>query len=441
MSDLVRTYKDKGAQLLAKGKLQQALDAFSKVVEAVPGELGSRQKVAEILVRLGRTHEAIAQYQQVVTRYADQGQFFKATALCKVILGLDPKHVAAQQSLAKLYSGRRPSPSPQVVEAKIPPAAPLEEGVLEPAEPVVESVEIDIPIDFEPIPHEAEKPPPPPASLPVIPLFSDLSREDFIAVLNTVEVRAFDPGETIVKEGDAGHSMYAIAQGRVGVIRSIDDSPGKRVAQMNEGDFFGEMALLSESPRLATVVAEVPTVVLEFARASLEQLQARHPQVAVAIERFYRDRLLANLLRSSPLLHPLSEEQKQAVAGRFRSQIHGDRDVIIEEGQPGAAIYLLLRGRCRVFHRDASRNRVKYPELKEGDTFGEIAVVLDQPASASVAANGPVVVLSLPAGIFRDEVLSHPAVRPMILRLVEERLQRTQDLVSRQQTAALDLRV
>ena len=442
MSDAVRLHKDRGAQLLANGKLLPALEAFQRVVDSVPGELGSRQKVAEILAKLGRTGEAISQYQQVVTRYADQGQFFKATALCKVILALDPNHVATQQSLAKLYSGRRPSAAPQVTAAKIPAAAPLEADPFElSVEAVVESVEIEIPLDFEAIPPQAEAPAPPPSSLPVIPLFSDLSREDFLAVLGAVEAKAFDAGESIVVEGDPGHAMYAIAQGRVGVIRAIDGGPGRRVAQMNEGDFFGEMALLSDSPRLATVVAETASVMLEFARSSLEQLLARHPEVAVAIERFYRDRLLANLLRSSPLLHPLSEEQKQAIAGHFKSEIYGDRDVIIEEGHKGDAIYLLLRGRCRVFHRDPVRNQVKYPAMREGDTFGEIAVVLDQAASACVAADGPVVVLSLPAETFRADVLSHPAVRPMILRLVEERLQRTADLVSRQQSAALDLRV
>src|SRR3954465_5272081 len=106
MSDAVRIHKDRGAQLLAKGKLGPALEAFQKVVAAVPGELGSRQKVAEILAKLGKKAEAIAEYEQVVNRYAEIGQFFKATALCKVILTLDRKHVATQEKLARLYSGR-----------------------------------------------------------------------------------------------------------------------------------------------------------------------------------------------------------------------------------------------------------------------------------------------------------------------------------------------
>ena len=446
MSDAVRAHKDKGAQLLARGKLPAALAEFQKVVASVPSDLGARQKVAEILAKMGKKPEAIAEYAQVVTRYADLGQFFKATALCKVILTLDPKHAATQHELARLYAGRRPSEAPQVSKM-VPPAGvptPLEVGALlgtkaAAAEAEIE-IDIDIPIELEEIPIEVEAPKPA-VSLPVIPLFSDLSRDEFVHVLNVIEPRAFYDGEAIVVEGDAGHAMYAIAEGKVSVVRTIDGQPARRVAQMHEGDFFGEMALLSDSPRLATVVADGPVIVLEFARAALEKLTALHPKVGGAIERFYRDRLLANLLRSSPLLHPLSEEQKQSVATHFQSRMYQSGDAIIEEGQPGESVFLLLRGSCQVFHRDEARSKVRYPNLREGDSFGEISVVLKQPASATVEAAGPVVVLWLPADVFRDQVLSHPAVKPMVMRLVNERLDRTADLVSRQQTAANDLRV
>ena len=445
MSDAVRLHKDRGTQLLARGKLPAALEEFQKVVKAVPGELGARQKVAEILARMGKKAEAIAEYTQVVSRYADAGQFFKATALCKVILTLDPKHVATQQSMAKLYAGRRPSEAPQGVKPPPPPPspAPLEVGALLVEEAVVSEYELvvmDIPEELEEIPIVIEAPAPA-VQLPVIPLFSDLSRDAFVHVLNVVEPRAFYDGEAIVTEGEPGHAMYAIAEGKVSVVRTVDGQPARKVAQMNEGDFFGEMALLSDSPRLATVVADGPVIVLEFARAALEKLTALHPKVAEAIQRFYRDRLLANLLRSSPLLHPLSDDQKQSVAEHFRSRLYSSGDAIIEEGQPGEGVFLLLRGSCQVFHRDMARAMVRYPNLREGDAFGEISVVLEQPASATVEAAGPAVVLWLPAEVFREKVLRHPAVRPMVMRLVNERLHRTADLVSRQQSAANDLRI
>ncbi len=448
MSDAARLHKDKGTQLLARGKLPAALEEFKKVVSSVPGDLVARQKVAEILARLGKKQEAVAQYAQVVTRYADQGQFFKATALCKVILSLDPAHVATQQSLAKLYAGRRPAETPQVADIPPPPpSAPLVRGSLleeagppPPPERSEFELEIDIPIELEQIPVEAE-PPKPSVTLPVIPLFSDLSRDEFVHVLNVVEPRAYYDGEAIVVEGESGQAMYAIAEGNVDVVRTVDGQPAKKVAQLHEGDFFGEMALLSDSPRLATVIANGQVIVLEFARANLEALTTLHPKVGEAIDRFYRDRLLANLLRSSPLLHPLDDAQKQKLATSFRTRLYSSGDTIIEEGQPGESVFLLLRGSCQVMHRDIARAMVRYPNLREGDSFGEISVVLNQPATATVEAAGPVVVLWLPADVFRSQVVSHPAVKPMVMGLIQERLQRTHDLVSRQQTAATDLRV
>lgn len=471
MSDAVRLHKDRGSALLLRGKLPAALEEFKKVVEAVPGELGARQKVAEILARMGKKDDAIAEYTEVVNRYADAGQFFKATALCKVILGLDPRHSATQASLAKLYAGRRPSSPAPVPDARpTAPTAPLELNRLidasrddddfelhvelppeapapaptapRPLDPEVAAfVDLDIESELPAIPPQPEVPPPPPADLPAIPLFSDLSREQFVEVLQMIEPKAYLPGEAIVTEGEAGDAMYAIAEGRVGVVRTVDGQPPRRVAEMREGDFFGEMALLSDAPRLATVVAEVPTVVLRLSRAHVDALVRAHPQIGAAIARFHQDRLLLNLLRSSPLLHPLPEWEKHAVAAHFQSRTYGPGEPIIDEGQRGGAVYLLLRGSARVFHRDAARAHVKYPLMREGDAFGEISVVLDRPATASVEAVGPVVLLYIPAGVFRTQVMTHPAVKAMVVRLVNERLERTSDLVSRQASLAADLRV
>lgn len=450
MSEVVRKHKDRAAQLIVKGKLAAALEEYKKVVAAVPSELQSRQKVAELLARMGKKNEAIAEYEEVVKRYAASGQFFKATALCKVILQLDPAHERTQASLADLYAKRKEGPAKPAAatrEIALDSDALFLPSPVQPALPSFREIDLEVAeedvIDGEEIPIEVEPamPAPAPSELPVIPLFSDFSREDFIAVLKgAVEARAFAAGDKIVREGEPGNAMYAIVQGRVGVVRPIEGQL-RTVAQMHEGDLFGEMALVSESPRLATIVAETDTVVLEFARQSLDAIIARHPTVSDAIERFYRDRLLQNLLRSSPLLRPLSDATKRSVTSKFESKTYNPGEVILQEGLKGDGFYLLLRGRCAVFHKDSRGNEHPYPDMREGDAFGEISVLMNVPVSATVRATTKVVVLKLAADKFRDLLLSQPAVRPMLTRLATERLQRTADLVSRLETAGLDLRV
>lgn len=459
MSDAIRQHKDRAVALLARGKLQPALAEYQRVLAADPKDLSARQKAAEILARLGKKPEAIAQYTQIAQRYAREGQFFKATAICKVILQLDPAHKEAQSSLAELYSKRLSAPAAKPAEVSAPPIssrhAPIEldtSSLLLPGPnklglPAVNEIELEMMDSNEqleeiPIIMDPEPLAPVPSTLPVIPLFSDLSREDFVAVLQgAAEVRAFNDGEAIVREDEIGNAMYAIVQGKVAVVRQVDGQPPKKVAAMNEGDLFGEMALVSSSPRLATIVAEGDTVVMEFARSSLDSIIAKHPTVGEAIQRFYRQRLMENLLRSSPLLRPLSDQDKLKIAHSFNSMTFKGGEVLLKQGEKGDAFYMLLRGHCDVFHTAKDGKEHSYPALREGDAFGEISALLQQPATASVRAAGPVVALQLPAEKFRELLLANPEVKPLVMQLVNERLGRTAELVGKLRGIALDLRV
>jgi cAMP-dependent protein kinase regulator len=428
MTDGVREAKDRAAALLQKGKLAAALEQYQRVVKASPSDLGVRQKVAELSLKLGHRAEAVEGFFEVARRYAHGGQFFKAIALCKVVLSVEPANQAAQASLADLYSRARevsrtaaaPPPRPP------PPMAPLELEVFGPNMLDLSpdgGDEAEVLLEVEAV-DEEPAPAPTPADLPVIPLFSQLERDDFIAVLREgMEVRSCAPGTAVVTEGDDGTAMFAIVQGQVGVLHE-----GRQVAQMAEGDFFGEMALISRSKRLATVKALTPAVLLEFPRAAMEKLFAQHPGIAVALDAFYRERLLANLMRCSPLLHALSDELKVELSGRFEVKTYDPGQVIMLQGQPGEGLYLIIRGRCEVMDRSGKR----YPPLKEGDAFGEISVVTGRAATANVRAESQVVALRLPSDLVRARVLPHPGVQPLIDDLVNERLARTR---------ALDLRV
>jgi CRP-like cAMP-binding protein len=233
-----------------------------------------------------------------------------------------------------------------------------------------------------------------------------------------MEARAFSAGEAIVTEGAPGDAMYAIAQGTVAVLRQT-----RRVAQMQEGDFFGEMALVSGAPRLATVVAESDVVVLEFPRAGIDALLARYPGIKAGLERFYRERLLANLLRANPLLQPLTDAERVALSAAFQSCTFKPKEIILEEGAEGLAVFLLLRGRCAVGHRNPALG--SYPDLVEGDAFGEISVATQSLVSATVMAKEPVIALRVPADAFRSIVLANPEVKKQVLLLASQRLTRT----------------
>ena len=97
-------------------------------------------------------------------------------------------------------------------------------------------------------------------------------------------------GEVIVKQGDPGDSMFIISTGEV---RATVDKQGQDipVATLKDGDFFGEMAVLSGEPRTATVTAVKNTELLELNRENLTVICTRHPEVEAKIRLAYDERV------------------------------------------------------------------------------------------------------------------------------------------------------
>ncbi len=441
MSDTLQQAKQRGNELLAKRKFGPALEQFQRVVAAAPDDLLARQKVAEVLVCLGKKAEAIDTYAGVCEAYARAGRLLQAIALSKTILKLDGQHTRTQALLAELYaqssrplelptgpgptlkelSGELPTP---VLEAEL--VEPLDPSSLraEPSGPDTsgegeEEVLVGVEI-VEPITAKL----PQPDKLPEFPLFSALKRDDFIAVLNgAVEVRTFEAGQIIVKEGDVGDGMYAIVQGQVGVERELPTGT-RRVDLMVPGDTFGEVALITRARRMATIRAETPVVALRFEKAALDAVLDRHPGVVLALDTFYRDRLLANWLRASPLFRPLDAAERGRIKKRFQPRAVEAGDVLVQHGQAGDGIFLLLRGTCEALGPSGE----KVGDLAEGDSFGEISVIRQMPATATVRAVTAGLVVRLHFDATLKKVLEHPAVKPLVDQVIAERLQRTSDL-------------
>lgn len=415
MSDVIARQLDRAAQLLSQEKLPEALEEYRRIVRAVPAELSARQKIAEILARQGQKAAAVTEYTEVVKRYAEQGQFFKATALSRTILTLEPANQLAQQVLADLYASRSTGGAKSTT-----PSAALQPSAIDLAwQNAVAASEPPEEIALEELLPVEEPPVPPRDALPNIPLFSALSTVEFLAVLRSaMDAKTFKDGQAIVTEGETGGSMFAVAQGTVSVWRA-----DTRVAEMGEGEFFGELALLNGAPRMATVKASGNVVVLEFPQEAMTRVLRQHPGVLEGLERFARQRMLDNLVRSNPLLKLLTDAERTALTTAFQPCTFAADEVVLAEGAAGEAVFLLLRGSCAV-----TQGTNRYPDLVEGDAFGEISVLTKLPASATVTAKKPVLALCVLADDFRRLVLANPAASKRVKELASERMTRSANL-------------
>jgi CRP-like cAMP-binding protein len=308
-------------------------------------------------------------------------------------------------------------------KAKVEPVLREDEAVLE------ASLEPADPREQEPPHGPAGEPVPRDMAVPRVPIFSDLSREAFIALTDGMLLQRFRAGEAVVHEGEAGESFYVVAAGQLLVTKRDDDGSQVRLARLAEGDFFGEMALLAGTPRLATVTAEVDAELLEVRAEVLLSLARRFPHLATSLRRFERQRLLANAMAVSPLFRPFSREDRRDVVTRFRTREVSAGQVIIREGDPSDGLYVVLGGAFDVARRRGAEV-VSVAELKEGDVFGEMSCLRKTPATATVSARRAGTLLRLPREGFDELITSHPRILEVISELSSERLENLDAILS-----------
>jgi CRP-like cAMP-binding protein len=119
-----------------------------------------------------------------------------------------------------------------------------------------------------------------------VPLFEDLSRKDLVQLERVCEDLQVEPGKVLCKEGEVGHEFFVLVDGTVQVTRK-----GRRVATLRGGDFVGEIALVTELPRTATVAAETPVRLFVLTRREFHAVLDQNPKVERKVLRALARRL------------------------------------------------------------------------------------------------------------------------------------------------------
>ncbi len=116
-----------------------------------------------------------------------------------------------------------------------------------------------------------------------VPIFSQLSSRELRQVSSIVHQRQYVSGELVFTQGDPGLGMYVIEHGKVEIIFRDDAGTEKKLAVLADGDFFGELSLLDESPRSATALAKTESKIIGFFRPDLIDLLSRSPKLGTKI--------------------------------------------------------------------------------------------------------------------------------------------------------------
>lgn len=427
-----RSLRDEAQQALSKGRPRRALAAYRALAELEPAEGGWPHRTGEILHRLGEKGPAIESLRRAVELYARAGFLLKAVAVCKLILRIDPDADDARRRLQELNSDRGIQVVPRMPVAE--PDSALAAAVVEatsprrqqpaPSPPAPEGSEIplDVEIEFD----AAELSVRARTALAQSALVAAVAPErlgEFIDRCALVELAA---GEVLFRQGDAGDALYVVASGEVAVI---DDGPPRvELSRLGESSFFGEIALVTDEKRTATVEATRPTELLVFSREAVNELATAEPHIFSIILAAVRERLVDRLRTTSPLFAPFAGEERQALIARFRCRDAPAGSVLIAQGMRADGLYVLLSGRAEVLRFDSSGGERTVAALRPGDFVGEMSLLTGKPAVATVRTATRAIVLHLRTEAFREVIMTHPQVLALVGELAADRQSRLDEL-------------
>jgi cAMP-dependent protein kinase regulator len=384
--------------------------------QAAPDAPGPVALLARILIDAERTMVASEIAQRLVDAFVRRGDLPQALVAAQLALdaGEDQRELLgrianafAKGSPRVSETSQRPPPFPH-----IPPMAPAlaklsGDALYEQAERILVYY------------LAAEDPVPADSPLPELPLFGALKPEPLAHLLAAVRIEEVSGDNEIVRQGDAGDEAFVVARGLLKVTRS-QGADETLLAQLGPGAIFGEMALLSSSPRSATVTALEPAQLLVLSRKELETAAQSSPQISEELSVFCRGRMQANLVRQARVLSGLPTPKRVELLSQLESRFFERGQALIERDQEADRIFLLASGNVSVSIPEGS-DRLVLATLGPGDVVGEISMILRKPSSADVTAISAAVAFEISRDKLRELMRAYPLLLVELYELATRR--------------------
>jgi CRP-like cAMP-binding protein len=412
MPDTTLTLHQAADEAARQGDYWTALRHAADILTAEPHDHRARLKLALSLAALGQPEAATRTLVVGARDLVRRGFLLSALGLARDALELSAGAPEVLQVLEKLHASG--SGSPVAEKPRMPPPVPPPiDAVERPHRDVGRDDLIRMAVEL----GTTEPPAAPAQDVRPLPLFQEISREAFLELVPQLRFAKLPAGEVVIREGEVGEGLFAVIRGEVEV-----EKDGRVLAQLGAGSFFGELSLFIQKPRIATVRTRMPTELFEIRKDHVEALAERFADFGRGLADFARRRLLANVVATSPIFEPLDLEQRRRLLEAFRAVPVDAGGTVIEEGQSPEGLYVVLEGQFEVTKSDDGE-RVMVAYLRPGEVFGEIGLLRDQEATASVTASERSLALFLPRKDFDAAVEENPQARAYLDQLSRERLE------------------
>lgn len=240
--------------------------------------------------------------------------------------------------------------------------------------------------------------------------------------------KSFKKGEIIIKEGDAGKSFFFVTEGSVSVYGGFGKNNQMKIGDIEAGEFFGEMAILEEYPRSATIVAKDNVSVVEIPGDEMNSFFEENPDMIFELMRHLGNRIRVmtdDYNEAKILLKDLKKadtpNEKQSLFSKIKKHIdiyqsnknkipetalsfsksfdtfsevgsvgieaYRKGDIICEEGDRAICMYVIHEGQVGIYSHYGMNDEEKLSELSAVAFFGELGMINDTPRSATAVAD------------------------------------------------------
>jgi CRP-like cAMP-binding protein len=183
------------------------------------------------------------------------------------------------------------------------------------------------------------------------------------------------------------------------------------------------MALITDQPRSASVVVVGEADIIEVSKEALARVTRQIPALKEVLDRFTRERLIKNLLQTSPLFTPFTKAQQSDLLRRFEGHEAEPGMEVIRQGEPGQGLFVVLSGTLEVVARSDGGEPVPLARLHTGDICGEMSLLAHQLTSATVRAVTRATVLFLAREYVERLTAAIPEVREYFRSVAAQRAQ------------------
>jgi CRP-like cAMP-binding protein len=230
-------------------------------------------------------------------------------------------------------------------------------------------------------------------------LFSSYSTEEQMAIVDAFDSETCDADKEVIKQGEFGEFFYVVESGSLDVFIKSSDGTQKQGKRIGAESSFGELALMYNTPRAATIKANKPCTLWAIARSTFREI--------VCFYKLLRNREHQELLRNveiagNKLGSILSEVELEKMTMAMDKELFSQGESIIRQGNTGDDFYIIADGTVGVYKSENGGEPVRLVTLSKGAYFGELAILKEDVRQASCVAESDCICLTLGREDFND---------------------------------------